>query len=203
MDVTLGYDLNTCLLRLSSDQSSLCQAPLPAGNSSMHVTPSLTFSFCFPFSVSSLCFFFLVLFFLLHLFFLSISWSLSSLPSFRSVSGPWRSVLLIYSASPCLPSLYLPLCAFSHINSPGPLVLSVSLAVALPEDIRERNQGRGVKGQMEMNERHKAVDCRHTRATNPCSQNVRAFKPFTHFLDVAYYYFFHFRPDLNFQMSVC
>lgn len=38
VDVTLGYDLNTCLRR-SSDQSSLCQAPLPAGNFSMRATP--------------------------------------------------------------------------------------------------------------------------------------------------------------------
>lgn len=40
-DVTLGCDLSTCLLRLSSDQSSFCQPSLPAGNSSIYVTPIL------------------------------------------------------------------------------------------------------------------------------------------------------------------
>lgn len=87
VDVTLGYDLNTCLLR-SSDQSSLRQAPLPAGSFSMHVTP-IPHSF-FPsvsHSLSLPLFFFF--FFLFTINSLSISWSLFNLPSLRSVSrGP-------------------------------------------------------------------------------------------------------------------
>lgn len=131
VDVTLGYDLNTCLLRLSSDQSSLCQAPLPAGNFSMHVTPSFTsFSFCFSFPIS--------LFFII-INFLSISWSLSSLPSFVQCVHTH-----LLSASPSFPSLYLPLCAFSRIDSPGPLVLSISLSLSPCLRI-SRKEIRGVK----------------------------------------------------------
>lgn len=109
-DVTLGYDLSTCLLRLSSDQSSLCQPPLPAGNFSMHVSPHPSVSHSL--SLSRL---FLLIFSL-------SSWSLSNLSSFDSISGLPCSALLIFSASAMRPSLYLPLCAFPHIISPGPLV---------------------------------------------------------------------------------
>lgn len=98
VDTTPGYDLNTCLLWLSSDQSSLCQAPLPAGNFSTHVTPSLNTSpFCFSFSIPLLLFF--------KNNFLSICWSRSNLPILGSISGLLSNVLLIYSALPCFPSL--------------------------------------------------------------------------------------------------
>lgn len=158
VDVTLGYDLNTCLLRLSSDQSSLCQAPLPAGNFSMHVTPSFTsFSFCFSFPIS--------LFFII-INFLSISWSLSSLPSFVQCVHTH-----LLSASPSFPSLYLPLCAFSRIDSPGPLVLSISLSLS-PCLRRSRKEIRGVKrDRWKMNERHEAVDRRTLQQT--LLQNVQ------------------------------
>lgn len=40
-----------------------------------------------------------------------------------------------------------------RFDSPGRLVLSISLAIVLPENITERNQGQGIKGQMEMRQR--------------------------------------------------
>lgn len=145
VDVTLGYDLNTCLLR-SSDQSSLRQAPLPAGSFSMHVTP-IPHSF-FPsvsHSLSLPLFFFF--FFLFTINSLSISWSLFNLPSLRSVSrGLLRRVLLIYSASPCFScSLPSPLRLLSRrLTGPSRFFLSPSLS---PSGVR------GVKkGPMEMNE---------------------------------------------------
>lgn len=125
VDVTLGYDLNTCLLRLSSDQSSLRQAPLPAGNFSMHVTPSLTFSFCFSFSISLSCFFFF------FINFLSISWSPSSLPSFDPLLG---SCAVCYSFTlPCHASLSLPspLCFLSSSHQALLFFLSPSLSPCL------------------------------------------------------------------------
>lgn len=54
---------------------------------------------------------------------------------------------------------------------------------------------------MEMNERHKAEDYRHTHTIQTLLQSVQASKPFTHFLDVTDYYFFHFCPDFNVQIS--
>ena len=98
MDVTLGYDLNTCRLWLSSDQSSLRQAPLPAGNFSTHVTPSLTSP---PPSVSHIL--------PLNINFLSISWSLSKIPSFDLSLG---SCAMCYSFT--LPCHAFPQCLLSH-----------------------------------------------------------------------------------------
>lgn len=160
VDATPGYDLNTCLLWLSSDQSSLCQAPLPAGNFSTHVTPSLNTSpFCFSFSIPLLLFF--------KNNFLSICWSRSNLPILGSISG-----LLSKCVTHLLCVAMLSLTAFSHGISPGPLVLSVSRAVGLPEDITERNEGRWGKGQMEMSERRKAEDCRHARQVQTLPQSA-------------------------------
>lgn len=198
VDVTPGYDLNTCLLRLGCDQSSLCQPPLPAGNFSMHETPphptppkSLTFfSFCSSFSASPLFVFFF------NINFLSIS--RSNLPSLRSSAGlPCSRVThLLYLAM--LPSLFtFPLSAFSHIISPGLLVLSISLAVILPEDIMKRNKGRGGKGQMEMNE-----DCRRTQNTNPAVRctSIQFFYALF-FLDITDHYCFHSCHDFIFLIN--
>lgn len=132
VDVTLVYDLSTCLLRLSSDQSSLCQPLLPAGSFSMHVTPILLFLICY---LSLLVVF---------INFLSISWSLSNLSSFYPFLGS-RAARYSFTLPLSRFPLYLPLSAFSHIISPCPLVLSASLAVASPEDVTKRNKGRGVR----------------------------------------------------------
>lgn len=124
VDVTLGYDLNTCLLR-SSDQSSLRQAPLPAGSFSMHVTP-IPHSF-FP-SVSHSLSLPLFIFF----FFSSLLLILSPSPGRSSTSHPFDPFLGASCAACCSftlprrasPVLYPPLCAYSHVDSPGPLVSS-------------------------------------------------------------------------------
>ena len=114
--------------------------------------PSLVFPFCF-----SLPLFF---FFLFTINSLSISWSLSNLPSLRSISrGLLRRVLLIYSASP------------SHVDSPGPLFSFCLPNFRLARGHRGKHKSgvRGVKeGPMEMNEWQ--------------AQNVRAYKRCTHFL---------------------
>lgn len=144
MDVTLGYDLNTCLLR-SSDQSSLRQAPLPAGSFSMHVTP-IPHSF-FPsvsHSLSLPLFFFF--FFLFTINSPSPGRSSTSHPFDPFLGGLLRRSLLIYSASPCFScSLPSPLRLLSRrLTGPSRFFLSPSLS---PSGVR------GVKkGPMEMNE---------------------------------------------------
>lgn len=110
-----GDDLNTCRLQLSSDQSSLCQTPLPAGNFSTHLTPSLSASLC-PFSFS-----------------LSLR-SLAAARSLRHAVVPSVSKLLcvvffIHSASP-----YLPQCFHSHYLTRS-TCSCISLAVISPGDI--------------------------------------------------------------------
>lgn len=103
VDVTLGYDLSTCLLRLSSDQSSLCQPPLPAGNFSMHVAPRPSVSHSLFLSPGSL-------------YYLSITWSpLSNLPSFDPFQGS-RAV----RGSSTLPPPRFP------FSLPSPSVLSLT-----------------------------------------------------------------------------
>ena len=117
VDVTLGYDLNTCLRR-SSDQSSLCQAPLPAGNFSMRANPppSLNRSpFCF--SLPLFVFFFFSL-----LLILSPSPGRSpNLPSLRSVSRGPPAPRVTHFTLPrrASPALRPPFCA--RVDSPGPL----------------------------------------------------------------------------------
>lgn len=93
------------------------------------------------------------------LIFLSISLVSFQPPILRSISGLMCRVLLIYSVLPCPhpPTHFsfffffshVALSAFSHIISPGSLVLSISLAVALPEDIAKkeiRGEGWGTDG---------------------------------------------------------
>lgn len=102
VDVTLGYDLSTCLLRLSSDQSSLCQPPLPAGNFSMHIAPILLFlilRLSLSLSLSLLVVF---------INFLSISWSLSNLPSFDPFLGSRAARYSFTLPLPCFPLFTFP-----------------------------------------------------------------------------------------------
>ncbi len=166
MDVTLGYDLNTCLLQLSGDQSSLRQAPLPAGNFSMHVTPSLTFSLLFLIFYLSLSLSLSLFFFFLLIFSLSPGLPPASPPSIHC-RAPVQCVTHLLCLA-MLPSLYLPLCAFSlHLTRP-------SCSFYLPRcrlawGYHEKKSGAWGKGQMETNERHKAEDCRHTHNTTPAA----------------------------------
>lgn len=109
VDVTLGYDLNTCLLRLSCDQSSLRRAPHPASN---FTHPSL-FSFC---SSSSLP---------VTLSLLNLS-SLSLRPSFmRHHSIPFRDHCAVcYSHTPPSVLLTRPSCSLLSLSPPPCLRIS-------------------------------------------------------------------------------
>lgn len=126
------------------------------------IPPSFSpfFPLCFSFSISLLFFFSLLIFSLPLLFTLSHS----HLPSFNPFLG---SYAVCYSFTlPCLASLSLP---FSHIISPGLLVLSISLAVALPGDItKKKKRGRGVRDRWKrMRDTWRMEDCRHIQNTNP------------------------------------
>lgn len=159
VDVTLGYDLNTCLRRLSSDQSSLCQAPLPAGNFSTHVTPSLTFSFCFSSLLLSADFFILLI------FSLSPGLSPASHPSIHSWAPVQWFTHLLYLSHVSL-SLPNPSCFFSHRLRP-----SCSFYPPCCRGHCETISGAS-NGQMEMNARHKAENCRHTHNTLPAAKHT-------------------------------
>lgn len=98
-----------------------CQPPLPAGYSITSI-PGVFLLFLSLAPV--VCYF----------FFLAISWSISNLPS---ISRLLCGMLLMYSVLPLMP-LFMPppqCFFFPHIITPGSLVLSISHAVPLPEDI--------------------------------------------------------------------
>lgn len=172
VDVTLGYDLNTCLLWLSSDQSSLCQAPLPAGNFSTHVTPSLTFFLLFLILYLSCSLFFY------FVNFLSISWSLANLPSFDPLLG---SCAMCYSFT--LPRHAFPQCFLSHHLTRSPL-LSACLRIS-------RKEIRGVV----VKERWKWM--RDTLLRTLHGTQYKLFLCAT-----THSYFFHFCPAFNFLNNV-
>lgn len=113
--------------------------------------------------------------------FLSISPSLFHAPSFNLFPGLLCSVLLIHSS----------LCSTHQ----AVLFLSIPFTGALPEDITGRNQGRGLKGQMGMNERHKADDCAHTHSQTRCQhcRKTHTRPSFTPFPFDFYPYFNFFR----------